>query len=144
MEVERPFSQAGRAAEYIRANGLESLPMIGFPDWSASSVLGRLSPEKRIHYVQGNREGSFVRWDGARIGPGPDGGIDARTLFSRTQELAGRNDGKVLVILAVELWIPPDERRFRPLASFTGAIAGDENFHLYLYETYPDGDQARE
>ena len=145
LEVERPFSQAGRAAEYIRANGLESLPMIGFPDWSAMSVLGGLSPEKRIHYVQGNREGSFVRWDGARIGSGPDGGIDARTLFSQTQELAARNDGKALIIVALfELQIPPEERGLRRLASFTGAIAPDENFHLYLYETYPDGDQARE
>ena len=144
LEVERPFSLAERTAEYIRANGLESLPMIGFPDWSTSAVLGHLSPEKRIHYVQGNREGSFVRWDGARIGPGPQGGIDERTLLSQTQELAGRNDGKVLMILALELRFPPEERRLRRLESFTGAIAGDENFHLYLYETSPDGDRARE
>ena len=135
MEVERPFSQAERTAGYIRANGLESLPMIGFPDWSTSAVVGHLSPEKRIHYVQGNREGSFVRYDGARIGAGPEGAVDASTLESQTQALAARNDGQVLVILAVELRIPPDERRFRRLESFTGAIAADENFHLYLYET---------
>ena len=136
MEVQRPFSQAGRTAEYIRAKGLESLPMIGFPDWSASAVVGHLSPEKRIHYVQGNREGSFVRYDGARIGVGPQGAVDASTLESQTQALAARNDGKVLMVLGgVELRIPPDERRFRRIESFTGAIAGDENFHLYLYET---------
>ncbi len=135
MEVERPFSQAERTAGYIRANGLESLPMIGFPDWSTSAVVGHLSPEKRIHYVQGNREGSFVRYDGARTGAGPEGAVDASTLESQTQALAARNHGKVLMILAVELRIPPDERRFRLLESFTGAIAGDENFHLYLYET---------
>ena len=143
IEVERPFSLAERTAEYIRANDLESLPMIGFPDWSALAVLGHLSPEKRIHYVQGNREGSFVRWDGSRIGAGPRGSIDAPTLISQTQALAARNDGKVLMILAVELGIPPEERRVRPLASFTGAIASDEDFYLYLYETPANGDRIR-
>ena len=144
MEVERPFSQAGRTAGYIQASGLESLPMIGYPDWSASAVVGHLSPEKRIHYVQGNREGSFVISDGARIGAGPKGTIDDRTLFSQMLALAARNDGKVLMILGgFELRIPPEERRLRPLASFTGAIAPDENFHLYLYESSPDGDRAQ-
>ena len=144
VEVERPFSQAERTAGYIRANGLESLPMIGYPDWSASAVVGHLSPEKRIHYVQGNREGSFVISDGARVGAGPKGTIDDRTLFSQMQELAARNDGKVLMILGgFELQIPPEERRLRPLASFTGAIAPDENFHLYLYESSADGDRAQ-
>ena len=139
MEVERPFSQAAAAAAYIRANGLESLPIIGFPDWPAIAVLGHLSPEKRIHYVQGNREGSFVRWDGARIGTGPQGGIEDRTLFSQTQALAARNHGRVLMLLAVPLEIPPEERRLEPLASFTGAIATDEDFYLYLYRP-PPGD----
>ena len=143
MEVQRPFSQAERTADWIRANGLESLPMIGYPDWSASAVVGHLSPEKRIHYVQGNREGSFVISDGARIGAGPKGRIEDRTLFSQMQALAARNDGKVLMVLATELLIPPEERRLRPLASFTGAIAPDENFHLYLYESSPDGDRTR-
>ena len=143
IEVERPFSLAERTAEYIQANGLESLPMIGFPDWPAIAVLGHLSPEKRIHYVQGNREGSFVIWDGARIGTGPQGTIDDSTLFAQTQALAARNDGKVLMILTVEMQIPPEERRLRLLASFTGAIVLDENFYLYLYATPADGERVQ-
>ena len=143
MEVERPFSLGKRTAEYIRAMGLESLPMLGYPDWSASAVVGHLSPQKRIHYLQGNREGSFVIYDGARVGAGPEGSIRVSTLMSQLQALAARNDGKVLMIFAFELGIPPDERRIRRLASFTGAIAQDENFHLYLYEAPANGDQAR-
>ena len=143
MEVERPFSLGKRTAEYIRAMGLESLPMLGYPDWSASAVVGHLSPQKRIHYLQGNREGSFVIYDGARIGAGPEGSIRASTLMSQLQALAARNDGKVLMIFVFELSIPPDERRIRRLASFTGAIVQDENFHLYLYEAPVNGDQAR-
>ena len=141
-EVERPFSLAERTAGYIRDNGLESLPMLGFPDWSASAVLGHLSPQKRIHYLQGDREGSFVIYDGARIGTGPRGSIRISTMLAQLQALAARNDGKVLMIFAGELEFPPGERRFRPLASFTGAIADDEDFYLYLYETPADGDRA--
>ena len=141
IEVERPFSHGARAAEYIRENNLESLPMIGFPDWSASAVLGHLSPQKRIHYVQGNRQGSFVIYDGARIGGGPRGSFYVSTLVSQTHALAARNDGKALMILAGELKIPSGDRRIRPLASFTGAIAEDEDFHLYLYVAPADEDE---
>ena len=116
--------------------------MLGYPDWSASAVLGHLSPQKRIHYVQGNREGSFVIYDGARSGAGPKGSIKVSTLITQTQALAARNDGKVLMVLAAELGIPPGDRRVRLLESFTGAMAGDEDFYLYLYEAPADGDQT--
>ena len=142
VEVERPFSLAERTAGYVRANGLESLPMIGYPDWSASAVLGHLSPRKRIHYLQGDREGSFVIYDGARLGAGPGGSIRISTLSAQLRALAARNDGKVLMIFAAKSGIPTGDRRIRRLASFTGAIAEDENFHLYLYEASADGDQA--
>ena len=138
-EVQRPFSLAERTAGYIRANGLESLPMIGFPDWSASAVVGHLPPEKRIHYVQGNREGSFVIYDGAQIGAGPEGRIEASALMAQTRALAARNGGRVLMITAFELDLPPGERHVRPLVSFTGAIVEDEDFHLYLYEAPAEG-----
>ncbi len=144
IEVERPFSQGKRTAEYIRANGLEELPMIGYPDWSASAVLGHLRPDKRIHYVQGNREGSFVVYDGARRGAGPRGSVYISSLMAQTRALAARNDGKALMILAGKLEIPPGERHLRPLASFTGAIADDENFWLYLYQARADQGRARE
>ena len=144
MEVERPFSLGERTAEYIRAMGLESLPMLGYPDWSASAVVGHLSPQKRIHYLQGNREGSFVIYDGARIGTGSRGSWLVADFLSQTRALAARADGKVLIIIAGEFSIPPDEQHtIRLLASFTGAIVQDENFHLYLYEAPADEEQAR-
>ena len=142
IEVERPFSLARQTAAYIRESGLESLPMIGYPDWSASAVVGHLSPGKRIHYVQGNREGSFVRYDGARVGTGPRGATEPAELLSQTEALAARGGGRVLMVLAVGLNVPPGERRIRPLASFTGGLAADENFHLYLYEAPADGGRA--
>ena len=137
IEVERPFSLAQRTAAYIRDNGLESLPMIGYPDWSASAVVGHLSPGKRIHYVQGNREGSFVRYDGARLGTGPKGVTQAAELVSQTAALVARGGGRVLMVLVPRLDVPPRQPghpRVRLLASFTGGLVDDEDFHLYLYE----------
>ncbi len=133
IELERPFSHARQAATYIQASGLESLPLIGYPDWSASAVLGHLSPDKRIHYVQGNREGSFVIYDGERIGTGPKGVVTIATIVAQTRELAARNHGEALMILAGELGIPPGHRLIQPLAHFRGAMAKDEDFYLYLY-----------
>ena len=81
-------------------------------------------------------------YDGARIGAGPEGSIEASTLMAQTQALAARNDGRVLMITAFELDVPPGERHLRPLVSFTGAIVEDEDFHLYLYEAPAEGDQT--
>ena len=139
IEVEHPFSLAQRTAAYIRENGLESLPMIGYPDWSTSAVVGHLSPGKRIHYVQGNREGSFVRYDGARVGTGPRGVTQTAELFSQTAALAARGGGRVLMVLVAGLNMPPGHPRVRPLASFTGGLISDEDFRLYLYEEPADG-----
>ena len=133
IELERPFSHARQAAAYIQASGLESLPLIGYPDWSASAVLGHLAPDKRIHYVQGNREGSFVIYDGARIGTGPRGIVTVADIFAQTRELALRNHGEALMILAGELDVLPGGRLIQKLAHFEGAIAQDEDFYLYLY-----------
>ena len=135
IEVERPFSQAQRAAEYVRANGLESLPMIGHPDFSASAVVGHLSPRKRIRYVQGDREGSFVRWDAARMDAGPRGAV-GKVVMRRTEALAARTGGKVLMVLGDRSVVPPDmPDPPRLLAAFTGAVMEGEDFFLYLYET---------
>ena len=134
MEVQRPFSLAGRTAAYIRSEGLEALPLLGYPDWSASAVVGHLSPSKRIHYVQGRREGSFVVYDGARIGPGPQGTVPLPHVLHQAKVLAAEGGGRALLVLAFDPDLPARERHVRHLASFTGAVVEDESFHLFLVE----------
>ena len=133
MDIFHPFSLAHRTAEYLRAESLDSLPMIGDVDFAASAVLGFLEHRRSIHYARGDRPGSFVRWDAARGAPVTDA-----ELLSRTAALAAREGSPVVLVLNRPLRLP--SKRYpevRPLVSFTGALVRDENFHLYLYDAPP-------
>lgn len=132
LEIERPFSLGKRTAEYIQAENLDTLPMIGNDDSIVSTVVGYLRRKRTVHYVRGNREGSFIRWDIKR-----ETEVDESDILSQARAIADRTGGKVLMILNRPLSFDPAARRtIRQLPSFTGAIKADENFYLYLYETF--------
>lgn len=136
-DIERPFSLGKRAAEYIEAENLAALPMIGNHDSNVSVVVGYLQRKRTVHYVPGNREGTFIRWDLERKSV-----VDERMILSQTHALAARTGGTVLMILHRPLSLDPAApHAIRSLASFTGAMGdGEENFYLYLYETSMDDD----
>ena len=135
IEVVHPFSQAEETADYIEAQRLDGLPMLGYPDWSTSAVLGHLPPGKRMNYAQGEREGTYVVYDGARIGEGKEGTTGSGSLLRQLETLAERGGGKALLIMGSGTAVVPRDPRLRALASFTGAVAPDESFTLYLYES---------
>jgi len=129
-DIEHPFSLGKRAAEYIQAENLSSLPMIGYPDSSVATVVGYLHRKRKVHYVQENGEGSFVRWNLKQVTP-----VDDSDVLLQTQILADRTGGRVMMILNRPLSIDlAAHYEIRPLASFTGAMCPEENFYLYLYE----------
>lgn len=134
IDIERPFSLGKRAAEYIQAENLVSLPIIGNQDIFVSTVVGYLRRKRAIHYVQGNREGTFIRWDIKR-----ETRVDESVLLSQTQALADRTGSKVLMILSHPLSLDLSAQRvIRPLASFTGSKVR-EDYHLYLHESPAEG-----
>ena len=139
-DLRYPFSLAHRTAEYLRAESLDSLPMIGHMDHAASAVLGFLENKRSIHYARADRAGSFIRWDVARKAPVTDAALLSRktpvtdvALLSRTAALAAHEDSPVVLILNSPLGLH-GYSEVRPLVSFTGALLEDENFHLYLYD----------
>ena len=130
-EVRRPFSNAERTARFIEDQGLIDLPMLGTYDGRVNAVVGQFRRKRAVRYVQGNRDGTFVRWDKARLTDSSDAA--ALALARSLAEEAGR---PVLVIHVYRPLHVPEAMRpqVRPLASFTGAISNHENFHLYLYD----------
>lgn len=71
MELRHVFSFGKQTAEYIKAQGLQDVPMVGDVDFAVSTVVGYLQKD-HVYYVRGNRLGSFVRWDQARNGSRSD------------------------------------------------------------------------
>ena len=125
MELRHVFSFGKQTAEYIKAQGLQDLPMVGDLDAAVSTVVGYLNKD-HVYYVQGNRIGSFVRWDQARDDFRADVVDVAKTLHTETSQ-------DVLLILNYPLNAARLERfPLTPLAHFTGAVVCNENFYLYL------------
>lgn len=126
-DVQRPFSYGKAAAQYIQANGLEELPIIGHEDFAVTAVVGYLPP-RTVHYLQGDREGSFVFWNRART-------QNIAPLQSKMQAVAAQSGKDVLLILNRPLTITPEmQSTVRPLAAFDGpAVHRSEWFWLYRY-----------
>jgi len=64
LDYRFPFSQGKAAAEYIRSHDLQNLPIVGDPDYTASTVAGYL--DQPIYYIVSGRYGTFIIWDRSR------------------------------------------------------------------------------
>jgi hypothetical protein len=65
MDSEYKFSPSKEAANYIRENKLDTLPMAGITDFTISPIASYL--DKKIYYPQMNDFGSFTVWSKKRI-----------------------------------------------------------------------------
>lgn len=126
-DLQTPFSYGKAAAQYLEEVQLDALPIIGHEDFAVSTVIGYLPKQRRAHYLRGNREGSFVIWDGARHNIAP--------LQNTMQKIALQSGNDVVVIFNRPLHIPPEmQNTIIPLPAFAGdSVLRDERFWLYLY-----------
>jgi hypothetical protein len=134
MERDHVFSYAEEAARYIREHDLADHVIIAQQGPAMSTSLGYLRKD-RFYYTSGERFGSFIVWDQARLATASDDRVVAAA-----RELA--DDTLVLRNVA---W--PEESRKRhgieELTRFTGATV-DEDYYLYRIRTATDGADAPE
>ena len=128
LEHRHVFSYGKQVAEYISANDMQDMQMVGEIDYAASTIVGYLEKDQ-IHYVHGNRSGSFVRWDDVRE---PDVDIPDIRVLEVSSALGAQTSQDILIImnrtLAPELITQYD---LNLLTEFIGSIVDDEGFHLY-------------
>ena len=127
LDVQYIFSNGKRTAEYIKAQGMEEMMMVGDTDFAVSTVVGYLE-KKDVFYSKGSRFGSFVRWDKARTH-----GVSNEEIIKETIALSTKYMQDVLLImnrfLEEEL---VEQYQLTLLSQFTGSTIGDEKFHLYI------------
>jgi hypothetical protein len=122
LDLFYPFSRSGAAAEFIRDQGLEGLPLMGHADYAASAVAGCLN--RPVYYPASGRWGTFIIWNQDRHTD-----LKARTLVQQARDLSRRQGQDVLLLLNRPL--PRGEEPGPLIQKFTGAIAPDENYYLY-------------
>ena len=94
-----------------------------------SAILGS-SAQERFYYPQAKRWGSYTIWDQARLTT-----ITDQEIIDAARALPRPSGQHILLVLSQGL----DEgmvrdNQIQELGSFVGAVAPDENFHLYLLQ----------
>lgn len=128
LEHRHVFSYGKQVAEYITANDMQNMQMVGEIDYAASTIVGYLEKDQ-IHYVHGNRPGSFVRWDDVRE---PDVDIPDIQVAKVANVLRTQTSQDILIIMNRAL--DPEliaQYNLNLLVEFIGSIVDDEGFYLY-------------
>jgi hypothetical protein len=122
-----PFSTSRQAARWIREQGLESLPIVGFPDFLASPLAAWL--ERDLYYVERGAWGSFVVWDGRRMPR-----VGWAQIAAALDRVLAESGGDALLVLDRE----PEGPRV------SGAIALARDVELLPLAVIPSGVVAEE
>lgn len=126
------FSYGKQVAEYIKAENMQDMTMVGEVDYAASTIVGYLE-KNEIYYVHGSRFGSFVKWDDIRM---PDVDIPDDQVLEVVNTLKTQTSQDILLIMNRSL--DPKlvaQHHLTFLTQFTGSIVDDEGFYLYLMLT---------
>jgi hypothetical protein len=121
-----PFSAAREVADFIRAQGLSGIPIVGHRDVQVAAVAAYL--ERPIHYPSLGREASFLPWKVGWRRP-----VDDAEAVREALDLAARHHSEVLVILSMSGASRPDRiDGATRLRVFRRSIVPSERFELYL------------
>ncbi|MBF0516688.1 MAG: hypothetical protein HQK97_06140 [Nitrospirae bacterium] len=126
-----PFSANKETAEFIKAKGLDNMPIFGDQDFAASGVAAYLNCP--IYYPATQRHGTFVRWDNNRRA------FDGTTILKEAQLYALNEKQDVLLVL--NYMISPESfaqyGNVIPVRAFTDSMLFAERFFLYIIKYTP-------
>jgi hypothetical protein len=119
------FSNARATAQFLNTEQYSDAKLVGNVDFTVSAVAGYL-PGRQIFYPNGDRYGTFIRWDSARKG------ATITAIIEAAKAQAEQGHKAVILILSTPLEESLAQRNHLDLLkSFTGAGVQDENFYLY-------------
>lgn len=130
LDLLHPFSNGKSAARFIEAANMKDITIIGDRDYAATTIVGYLGIDN-IHYVNGNRMGSFIVWD-----QNWKKNLEIPELVRIERALLF--DDKALIVLNWEISDNIVKKcELVQIAAFRGALMDDENFYLYAQVNNP-------
>jgi hypothetical protein len=135
-EYRYTFSAAKETAALIRSRGLDKLPMIADLDVTGMPVVGYLN-KSSAYYPCGDRFGSYVVWDTARM--------MHSIVWGEPLTLAKKSGSRVVVVVddfVMRKFPPPAELlpQLEQVGCRRAEIMTDESYCVYLYDpSYPVG-----
>jgi hypothetical protein len=137
-DLSMPFSASKEAAKFIRQQKLDTLAIVGTPDWATSDFSALLNT--RIYYPERKEFGSFIIWDRKRK-PDPSD----QQIIEAIDTVLGQDQPQALLILnhpaaekvadskfTLDLNLVNPTIKLTFLAKFDEAMMFDEIYYLYL------------
>jgi hypothetical protein len=126
-EYAKVFSSGGRAADVLRAQGLEHALLVAEVDYPATAVLGQLGRDASAYSPRTAHTFSFVKWTRGRAWDPSD--LD--TLRFAATLGAGRGEDAVLLMNRPLLPGLIDGRAVVRIAELYDSMIEEENFYIY-------------
>ena len=141
MDYKYEFSPGKEVAEYIRKNKLDSLTIVGVPDFTMSSIATQL--DTKIYYPEMHSYGSFTVWNKNRMDS-----ISFGQIIQSIDSVIGQGRSKLLFIKSEQPQISADGINYFPLEKamigkdvklellekFDEPVVKDEKFYIYMVE----------
>ncbi|MBF0319855.1 MAG: hypothetical protein HQL01_08660 [Nitrospirae bacterium] len=131
MDYLYPFSANKETALYIKATGLDKMPVLGDKDYATSGVAAYLN--RSIYYPATQRQATFVTWDNKRRGFNGSNILKEAELYSFKE--------KKDILLVISYPITPDSLaeygNVEFIKSFTNSVLTVERFYLYKMKYVP-------
>jgi len=127
------FSSGKRAADTLRAMGLENALLVAEFDYPATAVLGQLGPHSVAYSPRTGRPFTFVKWTHDRLWEPTD---EESIHFAETLG-AEREQDPVLIMNRPLLPVLVDGARVVRLAEKYDSMIEEENFYLYRVRRAP-------
>lgn len=139
-DFQQPFSRSKEAAEFIREQKLDTLPIMGTIDFAVSPFAALLN--KPIYYPERKDSGTFIIWDGKRKIPHDFGQI----IPGIEKVLSGNHNRMVLITnykisyeeageeILLEHDFITDSIRLDVLKRYENSMVSDEAYSIYVCE----------
>lgn len=128
VDLTYPFSASKEVAEFLKANSMDEMLIVGDKDFAAMGVSGHLG--KEIYYPRAGRMGTYVVYDEQRRYMRP------HEVFRTARHLADERRQDVLILLNYD----PGEITYKvtKIREFTRSVVESERFNLYIMK-YREG-----
>lgn len=127
LDYKYPFSAAKETAYYLERNGYSDQTIIGHISFAASAVAGHMH-DKKFYYADGNRYGTFIIWDKARLN-----NVGHDYLSTTSAKLASLGKDVILVLNYKIEDLVGSSHEFNLLFESSMSIVSDEKFYVYRY-----------
>jgi hypothetical protein len=142
MDIQYKFTPSKQVADYIKQNKIDSLPLFGITDFTASPLSTYL--DKKLYYPQMSDTGSFIIWSKKRkdqmsfaetiaaLGKYVDEGHPRVLWVKNSAPQITSTDGKTTI--AMTKAILRKDLQVDLINSYKPGIVKDEEYYIYLVQ----------